>query len=45
MLETNVHLPADLNLLWDASRECVDAIEYFRAEGFLSGKGWRKHKF
>ncbi|MDR4508085.1 MAG: ISNCY family transposase [Candidatus Brocadiaceae bacterium] len=45
VLETNVRFPTDLNLLWEAGRKCVDAIEYFRDKGFLRGKGWRKHKF
>jgi transposase, IS5 family len=37
-LETNVHFPTDLNLLWDAERKCLDGVEA------LSGrlKGWRK---
>ena len=25
-LETNVHFPTDLNLLWDSSRKCLDTI-------------------
>lgn len=45
VLETNVHFPTDLNLLWDAGRKCVEAIKYFRDEGFLREKGWRKHTF
>lgn len=38
VLETNVHFPTDLNLLWDAQRKCLDGVEQ------LSGrlKGWRK---
>ena len=27
VLETDVHFPTDLNLLWDAGRKCVDLIE------------------
>lgn len=45
VLETNVHFPTDLNILWDAGRKSVDGIEYFRKEGILKGKGWRKYKF
>jgi len=30
VLETDVHFPTDLNLLWDAGRKCVDWIENFR---------------
>lgn len=38
VLETNVHFPTDLNLLWDAQRKCLDGVEA------LSGRltGWRK---
>ena len=28
VLETDVHFPTDLNLLWDAGRKCVDLIEW-----------------
>ena len=27
VLETNVHYPTDLNLLWDAQRKCADLLE------------------
>ena len=40
VLETNVHFPTDLNLLWDAQRKCIDL-----AERLASGRqleGWRK---
>ena len=30
VLETDVHFPTDLNLLWDAARKCVALIEKFR---------------
>ncbi|MEJ7684789.1 MAG: hypothetical protein WKG06_44485 [Segetibacter sp.] len=26
-VETNVHFPTDLNLLWDSLRKCLDMIE------------------
>lgn len=42
VLETDVHFPTDLNLLWDAGRKCVDLIEQYRAEYELPG--WRKAK-
>jgi len=32
VLETDVHFPTDLNLLWDAGRKCVDLIEQYRAD-------------
>lgn len=40
VLETDVHFPTDLNLLWDAGRKCVDLIEKYRADYELPG--WRK---
>ncbi len=30
VLETDVHFPTDLNLLWDAGRKCVDLIVKYR---------------
>jgi IS5 family transposase len=41
-LETNVHFPTDLNLLYDASRKCFDKVEELRSE--TSIPGWRKIK-
>lgn len=41
VLETDVHFPTDLNLLWDAGRKCVDLIERYRADGHAL-PGWRK---
>lgn len=41
-LETNVHFPTDLNLLWDSSRKCLDTIKGLQEETSL--KGWRKIK-
>ena len=43
VLETDVHFPTDLNLLWDAGRKCVDLIEGYRATGHAL-PGWRKFK-
>ena len=42
VLETDVHFPTDLNLLWDAGRKCVDLIGKYREEYDLPG--WRKAK-
>jgi transposase, IS5 family len=42
VLETDVHFPTDLNLLWDAGRKCVDLIERYRGQYDLPG--WRKAK-
>ena len=44
-LETNVHFPTDMNLLWDAGRKCLDMIEDAIEEGLLERKGWRKRKY
>lgn len=42
-LETDVHFPTDLNLLWDAGRKCVDLVEGVLASGY-DLPGWRKVK-
>ena len=42
VLETNVHFPTDLNLLWDSCRKCLDTVEKLRKETPL--EGWRKIK-
>jgi transposase, IS5 family len=41
-LETDVHFPTDLNLLWDSLRKCIDVVNQFREHTNL--KGWRKIK-
>jgi len=40
VLETNVHFPTDLNLLWDACRKCLDLVSRLAHSHHLSG--WRK---
>lgn len=40
VFETNVHFPTDLNLLWDASRKCLDIMKYFITHNKI--EGWRK---
>ena len=42
VLETNVHFPTDLNLLWDSARKCLDIIEMLQQK--ISLPGWRKIK-
>ncbi len=42
VLETNVHYPTDLNLLWDAQRKCLDLIAPLMSRHALPG--WRKAK-
>ena len=44
VLETDVHFPTDLNLLWDAGRKCVDLIEKYRDQCGYALPGWRKAK-
>jgi hypothetical protein len=41
-LESNVHFPTDLNLLWDSLRKCLDMID--RLLKIARVKGWRKIK-
>ena len=41
-VETNVHFPTDLNLLWDSVRKCLDMIE--KLLEITDIKGWRKIK-
>jgi len=40
VLETKVHFPTDLNLLWDAQRKCADLLVPMVAAAKLGG--WRK---
>jgi IS5 family transposase len=40
VLETNVHFPTDLNLLWDAQRKCLDLAGRLARGQQLAG--WRK---
>ena len=44
VLESDVHFPTDLNLLWDAGRKCVDLIEKYRNQFGYALPGWRKAK-
>jgi len=42
VVETNIHFPTDLNLLWDAARKCIDIAEWFSVHQDTGG--WRKSK-
>lgn len=42
VLETDVHFPTDLNLLWDAGRKCVDLVQKYRDRLDYQLPGWRK---
>jgi hypothetical protein len=44
VLESDVHFPTDLNLLWDAGRKCVDLVEKYRDQCGYALPGWRKAK-
>ena len=41
-LETNVHFPTDVTLLWDSLRKCLDMV--VKLQQLTSLKGWRKIK-
>lgn len=42
VLETNVHFPTDLHLLWDGLRKGLDMVKKLRSQSNLAG--WRKIK-
>lgn len=42
VIETNVHFPTDINLLWDSGRKCLDMIKHLRSQG-VKLKGWGQH--
>lgn len=42
VLETDVHFPTDLNLLWDAGRKCIELTSDICKHVHLAG--WRKYK-
>ena len=43
-VETNVHFPTDLNLLWDSIRKCLDVVAKLqKIAGHI--EGWRKIKY
>ena len=42
VLETNVHFPTDINLLWDAGRKTIELIVPLAENNDLPG--WRKHR-
>ena len=45
VVETNVHFPTDLNLLWDSMRKGLDMIESLveltKVKGWRGVKAWR----
>jgi hypothetical protein len=42
VVETNVHFPTDLNLLWDSIRKCLDMIIHLKKIYYI--EDWRKIK-
>ncbi len=46
VLETNVHFPTDVNLLWDGQRKCVDLLvpmaQKAGVEGWRKSREWRR---
>jgi IS5 family transposase len=42
VVETNIHFPTDINLLWDSTRKCLDMVE--KLNDLKKMKGWRKIK-
>ena len=42
VLETDVHFPTDLNLLFDAGRKCLDLVEKYQKVSGYDLPGWRK---
>jgi IS5 family transposase len=42
VVETNVHFPTDINLLWDSTRKGLDMVELLN--GLVQVPGWRKVK-
>ena len=42
VLETDVHFPTDLNLLFDAGRKCLDLVEKYQKVLGYDLPGWRK---
>ena len=43
VVESNVHFPADYNILWDSCRKCLDCISYIEQHN-PELTGWRKLK-
>ena len=43
VVETNIHFPTDINLLWDSVRKCIETIGFLRANQILL-TGWREWK-
>jgi transposase, IS5 family len=42
-VESTIHFPTDINLLWDSARKCLDTIELLLKDYIFTG--WRKHNY
>lgn len=42
-VESNIHFPTDINLLWDCVRKCLDTVVLILKDYKVAG--WRKHKY
>ena len=42
-MESNIHFPTDLNLLWDSVRKSIETVGYFRKQN-MSLTSWREWK-
>jgi len=45
VLETNVHYPTDVNLLYDSGRKCLDTLKNLEIKSKAPLEGWRKLKY
>jgi len=43
VVESNIHFPTDLNLLWDSARKCLDTIDSLLKD--LTLRGWNKRNY
>ncbi len=42
VVESHIHFPTDMNLLWDSSRKCLDMIGHLKKAGVIL-KGWGQY--
>ncbi len=43
VIETNIHFPTDMNLLYDSCRKCLDVVGKLKNKG-LKLRGWGQHR-
>lgn len=44
VVESNIHFPTDLSLLWDSGRKCLDTVGHLLNVG-VALNGWSKHAY